>query len=107
MTTPSLRIAPATIAICSGVAATSKPPIEARPVCGWSIASGNRLAADGMSVSGRVPKPNFSAWSRSASAPSRTPSRANPALQDSASMRVSVWLLPQLDDSVVLVPGSL
>ena len=102
-----MRTAAATIAICSGVAATSYPPIELSPVWGTSSSSGKRLATDGMSDSGRVPKPNFSACSRRASAPSLTPSRAKPALHDRARARAIVWLSPQLEYSVVLVPGSL
>jgi hypothetical protein len=67
ISTPSLAIAADTIAICSGLAATSNCPIELRASCALSSLSGNRLAAPPTSGRCRRSKPNSAACSRSLS----------------------------------------
>ena len=66
-------------------------------VCGVSGSSGNRLTAWRVSASSRswkvrVPKPNFSACSRSASSPTLRPTSPKETLQETSSARVRVIL---------------
>ena len=72
-----------TIAICSGVAATSNWPMPDWPVCGSFISSGNRAVAWGRRSSKYCwLKPNASACSRIRSAPTSIASRAKVVLQE-------------------------
>ena len=107
--TPSLAIAEVTIAICSGLAATSNCPIELSASCAWSSLSGNWLATPPRSARWRWSKPNFCAWARSLSSPTSRPRFANAVLHETFNAWVMVTLVPpQLVElgRKVLVPGS-
>src|SRR4051794_70691 len=99
MTTPSLAIPAATIAIWSGVAATSNCPIADSAVWGLSGSSGKRLtawrvSASSRSVKVRVPQPNFLACARRASSPTLSPTSPKETLQETWSALVRVISLP-------------
>ena len=109
ISTPSLAIPAVTIAICSGLAATSYCPIALRASCAWFISSGNWLATPPTSARWRRSKPNACAWARSLSSPTSRPSFANAVLHETFSAWVMVTRVPpQLVElgRKVLVPGS-
>ncbi len=103
----------ATIAICSGVARTSNWPIADCAVWGAFGRAGNtdRAARIGTVMSLRS-KPNFSAWARSASAPSAMPMAPKAVLQEMRSaLSTVVWSLgphgrPSYVGSPTVVCGS-
>ena len=67
ITAPSLAMPAVTMAICSGLAATSYWPMALSASWAWSISSGNWLATPLRSARWRALKPNFCACSRSLS----------------------------------------
>ena len=94
ISTPSLAIAAVTMAICSGLAATSYWPIELRASWASSRSSGNWLATPPRSARWRWSKPKACACSRSLSWPSSSPRLAKAVLQDTSSAWVRVTGVP-------------